>query len=509
MRTENPPPLASAWARLRAQAARFRRSILTRRTATRWLLALGALALLGVLGYLARPSPVSNTYLLAGMQFSQDDLIEIQRALEAKHFDARSYRVDDEGRIEVAANRIDEATDIVIKLNVGKPSLTHIKNQAREFSGPFVGPWEREQHELEVREQVLAAMIQKLDGIMSADVTIHRPKGRGAGRQPARATAFVYVETRGGRELSPKAVEAIQNLMAREHDLTHDAVTVCDDHGRRYLVAGDPMGVRSNLLRAREEELSEKILEQINWVKGVGVTVQLIPSPAPTPAPIPAHPAPVEEPRPPDWEVVPNHPLELVEPTPTPAPEPAPALHPVASAAPPKQADEPVIARVWVKVPRSFYYLKALPNREPSPGDLQPIVTRTETLIRTAVAHAIPPGQLSEPVVIDTIPDDVPVSRPLSASDVPASRRVISWWVPAGVGGGLMAALLFIGVRLRASRRPTTRPASASGRSRIEGVGASAAGQSAAERVRELIRLNPEAAAGVLHRWIGQGGHLP
>ncbi|MBV8558453.1 MAG: hypothetical protein JO116_23170, partial [Planctomycetaceae bacterium] len=119
MRTENPPPLASAWARLRAQAARFRRSILTRRTATRWLLALGALALLGVLGYLARPSPVSNTYLLAGMQFSQDDLIEIQRALEAKHFDARSYRVDDEGRIEVAANRIDEATDIVIKLNVG------------------------------------------------------------------------------------------------------------------------------------------------------------------------------------------------------------------------------------------------------------------------------------------------------------------------------------------------------------------------------------------------------
>ena len=310
-------------------------------------------------------------------------------------------------------------------------------------------------------------MIQKLDGIMSADVTIHRPKGRGAGRQPARATAFVYVETRGGRELSPKAVEAIQNLMVREHDLTHDAVTVCDDHGRRYLEAGDPMGVQSNLIRAREEELSEKILEQINWVKGVGVTVQLIPSPAPapTPTPIPAHPAPVEEPRPPNWEVVPNQPLELVEPTPSSGP--APALHPVASAAPPRPADEPVIARVWVKVPRSFYYLKALPNREPSPGDLQPIVTRTETLIRTAVAHAIPPGQLSEPVVIDTIPDDVPVGRPLIVSDVPESRRVISWWVPAGVGGGLMAALLLIGVRLRATRRPVARPASAASRCRF------------------------------------------
>jgi hypothetical protein len=76
-----------------------------------------------------------------------------------------------------------------------------------------------------------------------------------------------------------------------------------------------------------------------------------------------------------------------------------------------------------------------------------------------------------------------------------------------------MAALLFLGVRLRASRRPIARlasaSASASDRSRFEGVGASAAGQSAAERVRELIRLNPEAAAGVLHRWIGQGGRLP
>ena len=34
------------------------------------------------------------------------------------------------------------------------------------------------------------------------------------------------------------------------------------------------------------------------------------------------------------------------------------------------------------------------------------------------------------------------------------------------------------------------------------------AGPGPSERVRELIRLNPEAAAGVLQRWIGQGGAL-
>ena len=34
------------------------------------------------------------------------------------------------------------------------------------------------------------------------------------------------------------------------------------------------------------------------------------------------------------------------------------------------------------------------------------------------------------------------------------------------------------------------------------------AGHAPSERVRELVRFNPEAAAGVLQRWIGQGGHV-
>ena len=46
---------------------------------------------------------------------------------------------------------------------------------------------------------------------------------------------------------------------------------------------------------------------------------------------------------------------------------------------------------------------------------------------------------------------------------------------------------------------------------RITGYEASdaGAGPGPSERVRELIRLNPEAAASVLHRWTGQGGPNP
>ena len=100
---------------------------------TRWLLGLGALTVLGVLGYLATCSPVGNTYLLSGQRFSLDDRIEIAHALEAKRFDARDFRFDDEGRVEVVSSRIEEAADIVTKLDVGKHSLQHYKKQASQY----------------------------------------------------------------------------------------------------------------------------------------------------------------------------------------------------------------------------------------------------------------------------------------------------------------------------------------------------------------------------------------
>ena len=59
-----------------------------------------------------------------------------------------------------------------------------------------------------------------------------------------------------------------------------------DQKGHHYLDAGNPALGAISRTRAREEELSQKILEQLDWIKGVSVTVQL-----------PVHPAPVEPPR--------------------------------------------------------------------------------------------------------------------------------------------------------------------------------------------------------------------
>src|SRR3954447_21303185 len=95
MRTENTTSAASAVARFRSQVVRLRRSLGSQAPALRWSLALGALAVLVPLGYLAVPVPAGSAFLRGGEKFSSGDIIKISRALDAQHID---YLVDDQGR---------------------------------------------------------------------------------------------------------------------------------------------------------------------------------------------------------------------------------------------------------------------------------------------------------------------------------------------------------------------------------------------------------------------------
>ncbi len=90
----------------------------------------------------------------------------------------------------------------------------------------------------------------------------------------------------------------------------------------------------------------------------------------------------------------------------------------------------------------------------------------------------------------------------------PSGRRrlappVLEWGI-IGALGAVTSILVIAGSWLRIARRPS-RPPEPAGRSRRYHVG-SALQPSPSERVRELIQRNPEAAASVLQRWVGQGG---
>src|SRR5260370_734413 len=70
----------------------------------------------------------------AGAQLSSDELLVITRALDAKHLPSR---VDRQSRVEVAADRLDEANETVAKLDVGPRAIDEIRKGALE-----IRPWE-------------------------------------------------------------------------------------------------------------------------------------------------------------------------------------------------------------------------------------------------------------------------------------------------------------------------------------------------------------------------------
>ena len=167
-------------------------------------------------------------------------------------------------------------------------------------------------------------------------------------------------------------------------------------------------------------------------------------------------------------------------------------------------------ANVLVQIPRTFYLLAfqaQSPGRRPTPEDLRPLQSTTEKLVRDAVEIQIPRDVLGE-IKIDNVQDDLASSRTLLIPSAPESIRPWPWMALTGVIGLSAALVAFAALVRLATRRPIARPSRSALRPGYVADGPAGPVPGPSERVRELIRLNPEAAAGVLQRWIGQGGAL-
>jgi hypothetical protein len=506
---------------------------MVRRPAIRWGLVLVVALGLFAAGYWT-VTVLSNTgvrYLASQRQFSSDDLIKVCRTLDKGRI---PYRIDEQRRVEVAADQFDQADALVAKVDLGQHSIDEIRSESSE-SNIFATPSEREQKKELARERILERLIGQREGVIWSLVSIHRPRTPAWSQQHSKPSAFVYIETDGNRPLPYQTVQSIPAILAGfEPELTPGSITVMDRRGVRYFDAGDPALGDSWRNRAREEELSEEIAEKLDWIKGVRVQVQVT-SPRATAATIadcasgatskhpgatrsvvadrldPATPRSDSSHSRPTMRL--NQPLEL-EPVPqavTRAPPPAAPAPNVQTgsdknslAGAQRRERENERGRVLVFVPSSFY-LNAdnrTDQREPSREDFHAMVQRTEKQIRAAVGLVIPESE-SWKVDVDTIPDKSSLHRSTvltSASD--QRRRYLNWRL---VGGTLAAVsiLAAAGSWLHLARRPARLFQSAQTGRRFHVDPASEPGPS--ERVRELIRSNPQAAASVLQRWVGQG----
>lgn len=497
MRTDNPTSGARALNRLRAYLSRARRVILAQPPLVRWSLA-GAVMALGIAtAYMAMP--VATTYTAVYARLSPSDLNRLANELTAKQI---RYRIPDgSDRLVVESAHYAEVQELLKKLDLQDHSLSDIRARIKNQASIFDNPGDRENRDNVAIAEQIETMIRGLDEIVSAFVIVNRPKPRlGYGSIPA-SNASVWVETVRDRPVSFKTVQSIAGYVtANVPEIKHDAVTLYDRKGRFYLNAKEPNVGQVNRIRAREEELGERIVEELSHIEGLQVTVQIVPGPQAPPQPAPAPPVVSRVEPEVGSSIVANQPIKL-EPDPRPAPPP-----------PVKPAPETETIRVWAKVPASYYrkHLKPTSGHKASLDDVQIFVNKTKKIIETAVAVVIPvaPGGEAPKVLTDTLPDIPANDEPLVPSNTSEPISTVPWWIPAG-GAVAVAVVLSTAVGYRVvsqARRPSPHFVTSQERGTFKVDGASEPGPS--ERVRELIRLNPEAAASVLHRWTGQGGRV-
>jgi Secretory protein of YscJ/FliF family len=481
---------AVSW--LRREAGRLRRAMMAQHPAVRLGLVLAPMILVAAAGYWAAGTlaPAGPRYLAGGRAFSSDDLITIFRALDAKGI---AYRPDDR-RIEVAADQSDQATAVLAKLNVGQESVKEIRERSLSLSKIFEMP-DREQEERLRREKLIERFINGLDGVVWSVVCIQHPRAAFPRMTRIKPSAFVYLESESDRPLPPEAIQAIPMILtSNEPELSAEAITVMDRKGHPYLDPSNPMlGKRTRDLM-REQELRDKVADRLSWIKGVRIWVELGDGgeTAQDSAAKAQHAAADRtagdrgEHSP---SIAVNQPADLGEPVPP--PEPA-------------RVEKPERGRMLVYVPRSYYYSRMLPHpdhREPTSDELQQVAARIRGDVEKLVRPLIPASWTLD---VGQIPDDLPTTRSAALPAGSDRRYLAADWGVIGAVAGAVALLLAMGSWIQSARRPVQMVASPSVGRRYREDPADEPEPS--ERVRELVRRDPEVAASVLQRWATQGG---
>lgn len=416
-----------------------------------------------------------------GHRFTDAQAERITFELEGKQIAARAH----EGRVEVRREDLAEAQALLEKLGLRPSTLHDLASPALEGGSLFEPASVREQRMSRQRARLLEAVIRDLDPRLDPLVRFHRGAARGLGTSgPVKIT--VYLRVADDLAIGPDLVQRIQVVVRNlEPELAPEGgLYVCDSRGNPLVDPSAPALGEEMARQVRADQYRARIESQLDWIKDVDVRVTMVPTAVPAGPearpPIRAVPEPV---------VAVNVPLEESAPVPS-AEERGPSV-----------VDQ---ARVVVTVPNVYYVelARTVFGAGPaSPSNLGALVERTEARARREVASVVPAEALAE-IVVDRqiVPTAAPDPGAARLSAAPASSAP---WLPAALGGAAAAGIvLVLGAGHWWSARRGPRVVEVSRRH----VRSELAGQGPSERARELVRLDPAAAAGVLQRWVGQGG---
>lgn len=454
-----------------------------------WIMGLGiavAGAGLFVAILLAASTDAVWTRLIDDRKLTPERLRRIQSALAAAEIDSRIEK----NRIEVPVSQLRDALAAVAKSKLMPATEEDLRKELDEFSlqSLFESKSARTERERRKFEDALALRIAELDPrVTSADVQISReePKGRRLFDEP-RILASIFIRTDDQAAIDSRTVEAIVTLLvSRIPGLKPDGITLLDGEKRPYLVAGRPNMTRKAFAQAREDEIAAKLVGKLNWIEGVRVAVASAGGDATAGAESPAQgdSAPAE----PAVVMQINRPLARTAPAPA---EPGAG-----------ETNEHRL-NILVNVPRHYYlkmYREGNPQGAPSGEDLKPYQSRLEATVKTTVGYVVSARELGK-LVIETIPEPAQ-EEPAVRAAVEASRDHSAALYAAAIAGSLAIGFLTawsFGARSRSPSRGSSSAPARAGSSPTED-----SGPGPLERVRDLVRLEPIAAAGVMQRWAG------
>jgi hypothetical protein len=477
-------------ARLGRVGGRVRRALMARPPAVRLALVLAPVLALTAAGYWAAGTLGSTgpRHLAGGRPFASDDLIAIFNALDAKNI---WYRPDADRRVAVLPEQYDQAVKLVAGLNVGPRPFSELRESPGSLNDLLLTPEDRQQRDRLRSEKMIERLINNLPGVVWSFASIRHPRPTLMRHSRINPSAFVWLECEPNRPLPLQTIQAIPSIVtgaSDEPELSADAIRVMDKGGRVLLDPHNPNLGRETRARVREQELRDRVADLLSWINGVRIL--LVPGDRSHSAPPPAQAEPATgEPARPSPGIAVNEPAGLDE------------LPPLPDPAVVEKAEG---GRLYVYVPRSYYYL-ARPqpdHREPTLEELQQVAAKTKERVERMLKPPIVPEAWT--VEVDTMPDEVPATR---AAGLPAGadhRRIAADWGIVGAVAATVALLMATGSWIQAARRPG-RPIepSPAGRRYREDLPDE---PEPSERVRELVRRDPEVAASVLQRWAIQGG---
>ncbi len=177
-------PLSS----VRTGMDRLWRAIKARHLAVRVSLILALIVGVVVAGYCAAIVlvPSGTRYLASGRTFSSEDIIKITQALDAKGI----FNQVEDRKIEVAAEKYDQAAAVLAKLHIGPMTFDEIRTHTDWLSSLVETTQDKELHERTRLEQWVEKCIDDLDGIVRSQVRILYPRptaAHGIAASPRRA----------------------------------------------------------------------------------------------------------------------------------------------------------------------------------------------------------------------------------------------------------------------------------------------------------------------------------